>query len=95
VTTSDAAWREVQRDIAREPGFRIGAYSDLVNVRSEIIHMPGQRCQLESAVSRKLFRGWARSTPATRQRGNDYPAEIGEIGVGERGALCLGIQRTE
>ena len=37
----------------------------------------------------------ARGAPATSERGNDGAAEIGEVGVGERGAICAGVQRTE
>src|SRR5271155_5404325 len=53
------------------------------------------RKQLVRAVSRNLFRGWTRSAPATSERGDDDAAEIGEIGVGERGALCSGIERSK
>ena len=37
----------------------------------------------------------ARDAPATSERGNNGAAEIGEVGVGERGAICAGVQRTE
>jgi CheY-like chemotaxis protein len=41
------------------------------------------------------FLGRTRGAPTTSKRRNDCATNIGEVSVGERGALCAGVQGTE
>ncbi len=47
-----------------------------------------------SAVG-KLFKRGARGAPATAESGNDRAADIGQVSVGERGAISAGVQGAE